>query len=220
MIAYKATEKFKCLNQTYRVGKTYTSDKMKMCKYGIHFCKDMRDTLNYYAFNPSFVLLEIEVLGQTEFKSDKGVTDKIKVLRVVPKEEYTEEFKKLLLDCEYDEKGRMISLVSYSGVKHIYEWDERNNLISHTFPKRGVNVNEWDGKNRIISRTHTYDNGIIAKVFYEYDERDNVIRRTRDDGKFSLYEYDEHNNMISDTDHGGIKYYYPKAETIITESDS
>jgi len=187
MKTYKATYNFKCRNQLYEVGKTYTSDKMKMCKYGIHFCEKMVDTLNYYDYDPkTFVLLEVEVIGETDYKGDKGVTDKLKVLRVVPKEEYDGEFLGKIRACEWDGRGNMISETCPDGDKHTYEYDERNNMIYETCPGGG-------------------------KYTFEYDERNNRISVTYPDGDKHTYEYDERNNRISETYPGGYKYTYEHA---------
>lgn len=51
MKAYKATFNLKCRDQTYVIGEIYTSDKLKICKSGFHFCNNMSDVLNYYLFD-------------------------------------------------------------------------------------------------------------------------------------------------------------------------
>ena len=190
MKAYKATYNFKCKNQEYKVGKTYTSDKMKICNYGIHFCQDMENVLNYYPFKKDFILLEIEILGKVETEFDKSVTDKIKVLRVVPFEEYT--FKKKVSVLAYDEKGNKISQTDPNGRKYTFEYDEKGNKISETYP-----------------------NG--RKYTFEYDEKGNMISKTDLDGWKITLEYDEKGNMISETYPNGRKYTFEVA--MITESD-
>jgi hypothetical protein len=89
MKAYKATYNLKCRDQTYEVGETYQTNKLEICKSGFHFCKEMSDVLNYYSFNNDFLLIEVEILGDTQFSGNKGVTDKLKVLRIVPEEEWS-----------------------------------------------------------------------------------------------------------------------------------
>ena len=185
MKAYKATNNFKCRNQSYEVGKTYASDKMKMCEYGIHFCNKMEDTLNYYDYDPkTFVLLEVEVMGKTDYKGDKGVTNKLKVLRVVPKEEYDGEFLGKIPACEWDGRGNMISETCPGGGKYTFEYDERNNRISKTCPDGYKYTFEYDGRNNIISVT--YPGG--GKHTFEYDERNNMISETCPDGGEYTYE--------------------------------
>ena len=60
MRGYKASYKGKCLTLTYEVGKTYSIDKLELCKYGFHFCKKMKDVIKYYHYNNDFVLFEVD----------------------------------------------------------------------------------------------------------------------------------------------------------------
>ena len=214
MKAYKATYNFKCRNQEYKVGKTYTSDKMKMCSYGIHFCQNMKDVINYYSPTKDFVLLEIEVLGNVETVDDKSVTDKIKVLRVVPKEEYTFP----VITYEYDERGNMISETYPNGDKYTYEYDDRNNMISMTYSDGDKYTYEYDDRNNMISKT--YPNG--DKYTYEYDDRNNMISKTYPNGNKYTYEYDDRNNRISATDPYGdkITYEYDDRNNMISKTYS
>jgi len=238
MIAYKATYNFKCLNQKYKVGKTYTSDRMVMCKHGFHFCQRMEDVLKYYNPSPDFVLLEIEILGNIETECDKSVTDKLKVLRVIPFEEYTDSMKSQFPKCEYDDRNNMISETYSDGNKFTYEYDDRNNKISTIHQISGTNPNgvkwtfEYDDRNNKISMTYPSGNKITYeydergnqissthpsgdKITYEYDERGNIISETYPDGRKYTYEYDERNNKISETYPNGDKLTYEYA--VITE---
>ena len=209
MKAYKATYNFKCHDQEYKVGKTYTSDKMKMCHYGIHFCQNMSDVINYYPHSKDFVLLEIEVLGNIETDGNKSVTDKIKVLRVVPEEEYTFPVNTF----EYDDRGNMISMTTPYGNKWTYEYDDRNNMISETFSSGGKSTFEYDDRGNMISAT--YPNG--DNHTFEYDDRGNMISATYPNGGKSTFEYDDRGNMISKIYPNGGKSTYEVA--IITESE-
>jgi len=204
MIAYKATRNFKCINQTYRVGKTYTSDRMEICKHGLHFCQKMDNVLNYYDSSDDFILLEVEILGKIETNEDKSVTDKLKVLRVIPFEEYTEWVKSRFPKYEYDERNNMISVTSPSGNKYTYEYDERNNKISETYPSGNKYTYEYDERNNMISATYPSGN----KYTYEYDERNNKISETYLSGNKVTFKYDDRNNKISETHPSGNKYTY------------
>ena len=198
MKAYKATYKHKCRDQEYKVGKTYSSDKMKICRYGIHYCNELKDTLTYYPYTKDLVMLEIEVLGSIESVTDKSVTDKMKVLRVVPKDEWN------VTGLEFDDRGNRISLTCPSGNKYLNEYNERNNMISKTYPNGDKYLYEYNERNNMISST--YPNG--DKHLYEYDKRDNMISSTHPSGDKYLFEYNERNNMISMTHPSGDKYLY------------
>ncbi len=234
MIAYKATYNYKCRKQTYKVGKTYTSDKLKICHYGIHYCNKMEDTLNYYTPNKDFVLLEVEILGDVETEGNKSVTNKLKILRVVELDEYPDSMKSRFLVYEYDDRGNMISETYLNSRKYTYKYDDRGNMISETEPDGDKYTYEYDDLNNKISRTNpigdkstceyddlnnkisrTYVNGL--KYIFEYDNRGNNISVTYANGSKRTYEYDDRGNMISQTYPDGNKFTYDVA--IITEED-
>ncbi|MEI7758518.1 MAG: hypothetical protein WCI80_05730, partial [Bacteroidota bacterium] len=136
MTAYKATLNMKCLDFTYEVGKTYSISKLEICDTGFHYCPKMGDTLEYYDYHPiNFILLEVEVLGNVETEDDKGATDKMKVLRIVPKEEYDEDMIKGINRWTYDDKGNKLSYTYYDGKGYIDSWtyDDKGNKLSHTY---------------------------------------------------------------------------------------
>jgi len=234
MIAYKATHNFKCRNQEYKVGKTYTSDRMKICRHGFHFCQKMKDVLGYYSPSRDFILLEVEILGKVETEGDKSVTDKLKVLRVIPFEEYTDNMKSRFPKYEYAERNNVISETNSNGDKYTYEYDDRNNRISTTYPNGVKYTYEYDERNNVISKTYPNGDNITfeydernnkisesnsdsdgRKYTFEYDERNNRISTTYPNGNKHTYEYDDRNNMISETNSNGIKQTYEYA--VITE---
>jgi YD repeat-containing protein len=220
MKAYKATYNFKCRDQLYRVGKLYTSDKLQICKHGFHYCPDMQDTLNYYMPQDDFVLLEIEVLGKHETQQDKGATDKMRVLRVVPPEEYPEEMRKRFDVIKRDQNNRIVSRIDGFGHKMVYQYDDRGNMIVENDTKM-----DYDDNNRLVRKTfpsgnfiiHTYDergNKIATKdnrgyhETFEYDELNRLTKQTYATDSWYEYAYDERGNMISNTDERGFKYTY------------
>ena len=203
MIAYKATYNYKCLNQTYQVGKTYTSDKLKICYCGMHYCNKMEDTLYYYEPKKDFILLEVEILGDVETKEDKSVTNKLKVLRVVPPDEYSDSMKSWLPTYEYDSSGNKISQTYPSGGKSTYEYDDLGNMISETYPSGNKITYEYDSSGNMISRKSSSG----YKCTYEYDSSGNMISNTYFGNKLT-YEYDDLGNMISETSPSGGKYTY------------
>ena len=134
MKAYKGTNNNKCLTLTYEVGKTYTFEgELKMCSQGFHFCKEMKDVFGYYGYNNNnFVMLEIEVLGKTiDDEYDKSVTNKLKVLRVVPSEEYEDLVKDSESLYEYDEFGNEVHFKDSSGYEEWKEYDKSGNVIHY-----------------------------------------------------------------------------------------
>ena len=179
MIAYKATYNFKCHNQTYAVGKTYKSDKFKIRRYGMHYCNNKEDTLYYYLPKKDFILLEVEILGDIETDKNNSVTNKLKILRVVPPDEYTDHMKSRFPIYEYDDLGNIITWIDSDGRKNTMEYDSSCNMISMT-----------------------NQNGF--KLTYEYDDHNNKISETNPSGRKRTYEYDDHGNRISETSCGRI----------------
>lgn len=219
-IAYKATYNFKCRNQTYRVGKTYTSDKLQLCKYGFHFCRNMADTIKYYFPEDDFVLLEIEILGKVIDSEDKSVTDKLRVLRVVPPEEYPKDMRKRFDVVERDQNNRIVSRVDMFGYKTVYQYDDRGNMIFENDTKM-----DYDDNNRLVRKTFpsgnfntfTYDergNKITSeerggyRATFEYDEFNRMTKQTFGANEWHEYAYDERGNLISTINNHGYKYTY------------
>ena len=96
--AYKAFNRdMTCLNQKYKAGQVYEMEgKPILCEKGFHFCKDLVLTLQYYPVSDSITenhYAEVEILGDVEWEmptKHKGVTNKIKILRVLSDKEVNE----------------------------------------------------------------------------------------------------------------------------------
>lgn len=194
--AYKATYNLKCRNQTYKVGKTYESDKLKICKHGFHYCSKMGDVLFHYNPTKDFVLLEVEILGNViddEEYDHKSVTDKMKVIRIIPLDEYSEEMKLQFPKFEYDDLGKVIRETRVDGEVISYEYDDRNNTVSKTY---------LDG----------------YKISYEYDALNNLTTEIYPNGRAIMFFYDDSNNRIAFTYPGCDKYCVDQDNlTVVTE---
>lgn len=199
MKGYKATRNMKCISLTYEVGKTYSINNLKICYHGFHFCQKMENVLNYYDHSEDFVLLEVEALGEVINEKDKSITDKIKILRVVPVEEYTFTIYKY----EYDSCGNKISETHPDGSFRKWEYDSRGNMISTT--------------NNFMVKTESY--GDTWK--YEYDSRGNKISMTNSIGKGYKREYDSYGNKISEIhpDGSNWKWEYDSYGNKISETN-
>jgi YD repeat-containing protein len=216
MIGYKATHNLKCRNQEYKVGKTYTANKLEMCRHGFHFCEKMEDTLNYYTPNSDFILIEIEILGEVINEDNKSVTNKMKVLRILTIEEYSKEMLEIFPIFTYDDNHNMISKKFPDGYEIVFTYDERNNKISEESQGYWTRY-EYDNFNNVV--TKSYSNG--EKYKYEYDDRRNMIKKICPSGYTTLYEYDERGNKISETTYpSGCKriYEYDERNNIISET--
>ena len=168
MKGYKATYNMKCKELTYEVGKTYTIDNIKMCSHGLHYCKKMEDVLEYYKYNKKFILLEVEDLSSDSITDgDKTVTDKLKIIRIIPKEEY--EFD--IPIEEYDSNGNLIHYKNSYGDEEWKEYDSNNNCIHYKTSRGYEEWREYDSNN---NRIHFKDSDGIEE-WNEYDSNNNCI---------------------------------------------
>lgn len=62
-------------------------DNLKVCKNGMHFCKNVVDCFSYYMFDTRNHVCEVEALGDIDEGVDKCCTNKLKVIREIPWEE-------------------------------------------------------------------------------------------------------------------------------------
>ena len=73
-----------CRGFQYRVGETFVHNgNIKMHREGFHFCRKASDCFNYYDFDSSNKVAEVEAVGLVETRGDKSVTDKIKIVREI-----------------------------------------------------------------------------------------------------------------------------------------
>ena len=163
MKGYKATYNMKCESLTYEVGKVYEIDSMRMCSHGFHFCKEAIDTTNYYPPRKDFILLEVEALGEVETVGDKSVTDKIKILRVVPRDEI--DF------IDWDENDNVIHFKNSDGYEEWEEYDENGNVIHFKNSDGYEKWKEYDENGNMIH----FKNSDGYEKWKEYDADGNLI---------------------------------------------
>ncbi len=78
-----------CRDMVFRVGEiAQVSGELNLCRNGIHFCWNLNDINDYYNLRDS-VICEVEILGDIVNQEDmkKSCTNRLKVLRVLTKEE-------------------------------------------------------------------------------------------------------------------------------------
>ena len=188
MKAYKASYNGTCRDLTYEVGKTYETDNIKICHRGFHACREMIDTLNYYDYNNQFVLFEVELLGEIIEKDDKLVTDKIKIVRIVSREEYD--------GFKFDNRGNLLYMKFSNGFESWSEYDERNNCIHYKHSTGFETWNKYDEKNNCVYRK--YADGY--ECWKKYDARNKCIH-FKDSTGFEVWnEYNESGELINHKD--------------------
>lgn len=80
---YKVTDKnMQCRGFQYELGKKFIHEgDIELCESGFHFCKKLIECFNYYVFNPTNRVFEIEHGDAIGDEDDKMVTDSIVFLR-------------------------------------------------------------------------------------------------------------------------------------------
>ena len=88
---YKAMNKdMTCLKFKFKVGKTYETESLQICKTGFHFCENVFDVYNYYDKSSDTIVCEVEALGEIQKEGDKSVTNKIKIIKQLSDKELLE----------------------------------------------------------------------------------------------------------------------------------
>ena len=103
LLAYKGFESdLTCRGFQYEIGKTYTmAGPPEICKHGFHFCRKLIDVLSYYPMTDIYLYpictmtnnryCVVEVIGEIDEDNrydSKGVTNQIKIVRELTKEEF------------------------------------------------------------------------------------------------------------------------------------
>ena len=149
MIAFKGTKNFQCKDMKYEVGETYNYDKeLILCKQGYHFCKKLENINSYYPlFSPETIILKIEILGDIIDNSTKSVTNKFRVLEIIPKNKYYLYSKKLTKNSikfindniwekiKFNKNGYVAYFENSFGFWQKYKYDKNNNLIYYADSK-------------------------------------------------------------------------------------
>jgi len=194
MKGFKATYNYKCRDVEFSVNETYTVDELKMCKSGFHFCSNIPDTFNYYPPNKDLVLLEVEALGKIITQNDKHATDKIKILREIPRNELEEYIR-------FDSNNNMIYYKDSNEFERWQEYDSNNNLIYSKDSNKFEYWYKYDSNNNLIH----YKNSNGSERWQEYDSNNNMIHYKNSSGFEVWSEFDSNNNLI---------YYKNSSETI------
>ena len=68
-------------------GKFEEEGEIYACGHGMHFCENAADCFNYYSFNPDNKVAEVIAYGDIVREGDKCCTNKIKIVREIPRQE-------------------------------------------------------------------------------------------------------------------------------------
>ena len=182
---YKASENGVCRGMLYEVGKTYTLDEPAiLCQCGYHYCEKIDDTLTYYPYtNGVTKIFEIEDLGLGESLYDKSVTNKIRIVREIPLEEWNG-----LMKCnKFDDAGNLILYKTEGLCWRQYEYNTYGDTIKYSTYDGYWKTTEYD-VNRNKIRFEECDG---TWVKWEYDQDGQQTRYENSSGYWETWEYDK-----------------------------
>jgi len=198
--AYKEFLNEKC--QMPKVGKIYSFSgptKMIPFKY-FSFHKNLKDIFSFYREERErLIIFEVEILGKTFKQKGKLVTDKINVIRILDKSEYSE----FLSDPteKYDQNGNLIYRKDSNGYENWWEFDKNNNLIHSKYSNGFEYWKEYDKNGNLIH----YKDSNGYEEWHEYDQNNNVIHFKDSNGYEYRKEFDKNGNIIYYKDSGGVE---------------
>ena len=194
---YKASNNGVCLDMTYEVGHTYRKhSKPILCEFGFHYCKKIDDVFEYYPYQKGVTkIFEIEDLGETLTEDDKSVTNKIRIVREIPFEEYENLFKYYT----FDENRNQIRRDYPDGAWETLEYDANGSKIRYEDSNGELETYEYDTKGNKIR----YENSEGGWVTWKYDSTGHKIRMDNSGGHWIIWEYDVDGNMALEEDSSG-----------------
>ena len=89
MRGYKAFKKgWKCRYMQYEIGKAYEMEEEPIiCQRGYHLCANPIDVFGYYSSNKDTLIAEVEAYGDIEQQGTKFVTNKIRIIKELTREQ-------------------------------------------------------------------------------------------------------------------------------------
>lgn len=176
VIAYKGMKfDMTCKGFQYEVGKTYKTDKVKLCEYGFHACLNPIDVLDFYPKYLSSryfkVLLSGEITKCDLWDTNVAATE-ITILEEIPAD-------KFLTNTEWWKSENVIDLLYFSdGLARVRNCERKYNFIdangkllsdewfnnAHSFKDGFAKVQRSDGLWNFITK----DGKIISDEWFNY----------------------------------------------------
>ena len=130
VIAYKGMNSdMTCRDFKYEIGKTYKTDKVKLCECGFHACLNPRDVLEYYSQSIKSRYFKVLLSGEITkcgYFDTKVVATEITIL-----EEITDTFNEVIKNTEWWKNDNVLDLLYWSdGLARVERGDGLWNLIN------------------------------------------------------------------------------------------
>lgn len=206
VIAYKGMESdMTCKGFQYEVGKTYKTDKAKLCEYGFHACLNPRDVLDYYLEGESSRYFKVKLFWEItqcdEFDTKVAATE-ITILKEINIDEViktTEWWKNnSVLDLLYFSDGfarvqredRLWNFIDKQGKILSEQWFNYVDNFKEGFARVARTNGEWN----FIDKKGNY---LFNEWFYYLENFNEGLAKVRrgDD----LYNFiDKQGNIVSD----------------------
>ena len=175
VIAYKGMESdMTCLGFQYEIGKTYKTDKAKLCECGFHACLNPLDVLDYYSKETNSRYFKVKLSGEITECDDFDT--KVAATEITILEEITDIFDEVIETTEWWKHENVLDLLYYSeGFEKVQKGDGLWNFIN----KDGkLLFNEW------------------FEFYYVWHFHEGFARVQRDDNLYNFI--DKQGNILSD----------------------
>lgn len=184
VIAYKGMNSdMTCRDFKYEIGKTYKTNKVKLCECGFHACLNPRDVLKYYS-EKSSRYFKVKLFGEITkcVKSDTKVT----ATEIIILEEITGTFNEVIKTTEWWKNENILDLLYFSdGFARVQRSDYLCNFIN----KQG----------KYLSKEWFYWVGDFYDGFAVVQRGDKLYNFIDKDGKYLI---DEWFNRVFDFNDG------------------
>ena len=130
VIAYKGMNSdMTCKGFQYEIGKSYKTDKAKLCEWGFHACLNPQDTFIFYSQGKNSRYFKVKLSGEIT-KCSMWDTN-VAATEITILEEITEIFDEAIKTTEWWKNDNVIDLLYYSdGFARVQRGDGLWNLIN------------------------------------------------------------------------------------------
>ena len=220
VIAYKGMNSdMTCKGFQYELGKSYKTDKVKLCEYGFHACLNTIDVLDYYPRYASSRYFKVKLSGEitkcSSYDTNAAATE-ITIL-----EEITDNFNEVIETTEWWKNDNVLDLLYFSdgfarvkrstdklwnfiGEDGKFLYNEWFNWADY-FNKDGfVRVQRTNGKWNFIDK----DGKILSDEWFDwvdYFNKEGFAKVQRKDGKWNFI--DANGKIISNEWYRYVDYF-------------